>query len=379
VWEVTIMVGRCAWAAVGAAVTVVALSVPAAEPTRGPDPQAVRAAVDKAVAFLRTRQGADGSFSPRLGGPGVTALVAAGLIRNGRADDPVATKALGYLEKNVKPDGGIYSRGLANYSTCVALVAFKEANTKGRYDAVIANAAKFLKSIQIDDGSATPDDVQYGGVGYEGKSRPDLSNTQYFLDALQAAGVPGNDPAVQRALKFISRCQNLPGETNDQPFAAKTTPEDKGGLVYVPTVPTDEKDPRRTPAGGLRSEGVMTYAGLKSFLYAGVGREDQRVKAAVAWVRRNYTLDANPGQGTSGLYYYYHTFAKAMDAFGEEPFRDDKGVAHDWRADLFSALQKRQKPDGSWANDNRAFMENNPDLATAFAVLALSYCTPAKK
>ena len=106
-------------------------ALPAAEPTSGPDPQAVKASVDKALAFLRTRQGADGSFSPRVGGPGVTALVAAGLVRNGRADDPVTTKALGYLEKNVKPDGGIYSRGLANYTTCVALVAFKEANAKG--------------------------------------------------------------------------------------------------------------------------------------------------------------------------------------------------------------------------------------------------------
>jgi squalene-hopene/tetraprenyl-beta-curcumene cyclase len=230
--------------------------------------------VDKAVTFLKTRQSADGCFAPRLGWPGVSALVAAGLVRHGRGDDPVAKKTLQYLEGAVKPDGGIYDRGLANYTMCVALIAFKEANAAGRYDAVIANAARFLKSLQSAGGD--PKDVRYGGVGYDGRSRPDLSNTQYFVDALVAAGVPKDDPSMRQALAFLSRCQNLPGEHNDRPFAQKATPEDKGGFVYTPFEP-DEKDPRRTVAGGLRSEGVMTYSGLKSFLYAGVSRDDPRV------------------------------------------------------------------------------------------------------
>ena len=34
----------------------------------------------------------------------------------------------------------------------------------------------------------------------------------------------------------------------------------------------------------------MTYTGLKTFLYAGVGKDDPRVKAAVDWIRRHYTL-----------------------------------------------------------------------------------------
>ena len=40
----------------------------------------------------------------------------------------------------------------------------------------------------------------------------------------------------------------------------------------------------------------MTYAGLKSFLYAGVSKDDPRVKAAVEWVRKHYTVTENPGQ-----------------------------------------------------------------------------------
>ena len=127
------------------------------------------------------------------------------------------------------------SSGLANYTTSVALVAFAEANTGGKYDTIINNATQFLRGLQAgNDGSLQPGELRFGGLGYDGKSRPDMSNTQYFLDALQAAGVPKDDPAVQRALKFVSRCQNLPAESNDQPFAKKTTDDDKGGLDLQP-------------------------------------------------------------------------------------------------------------------------------------------------
>jgi squalene-hopene/tetraprenyl-beta-curcumene cyclase len=344
----------------------------------GPDPKDLQTVLDKAVDYLKKHQGPDGSFSPKLGGPGISALVVAGLLRNGyNPSDPVVAKTLGYLERSVKKDGGIYDKMLANYTTSVALIALTEANTDGRYNAVIKNATQFLKTLQYDESMVEDKDPRLGGTGYDKGKRPDLSNTQYFVEAMLAAGVPKDDPAIQRALKFISRCQNLPGEHNDQPFAKKTSADDKGGLTYIPD--DNEKNPHRTAVGGLRSSGVMTYAGLKSFLYAGVDKNDPRVKAAVGWIRAHYTLDENPGQGTAGLYYYYHTFAKAMAALGSGEFQDKTGKQHDWRHDLFEALKKRQKADGSWSNDNKEFYENNPDLATAYAVLALSYCRPAKK
>jgi squalene-hopene/tetraprenyl-beta-curcumene cyclase len=339
----------------------------------GPDAKDVQAVRDKAVAFLKKRQGADGSFSPKIAGPGVTALVAAALLRNGSsAADPVVAKALGYLEKSVKKDGGIYSRGLANYTTSVAVMALKEANEKGKYDTVIKNATAFLKKLQFDDPGAEGKNITFGGVGYDAKKRPDLSNTQYFVEALLAAGVPRDDPAIQRALKFISRCQNLPGETNDQPFAKKAKEDDKGGFTYTPLDPDD--NPHSTGDGGLRSLGAMTYAGLKSFLYAGVKKDDPRVKGAVSWIRRHYTLDENPGLKQSGLFYYYHTFGKAMQALGEDHFADAKGVKHDWRKELFEALKRRQRPDGGFINKaDKAFGEADPNLATAFALLTLNY------
>lgn len=352
--------------------TVIAGWAWSAGPTKGD----LAPVVDKAVAFLKARQGADGSFSPRAGGPGITALVVAGLLRNGvPSDDPVVAKALHYLESKVQPDGGIYDRMLANYTTCVAVMALKEANKGGRYDAAIANAAKFLKTLQYDEPRVEAKDVRFGGAGYDAKSRPDLSNTQFFVDALISAGIPKDDPAVKRAMAFVSRCQNLPGETNDQPFAKKATDDDKGGFVYNPVM--SEREAAKAAQEGLRSAGTMTYAGLKSFLHAGVTKDDQRVKAAVGWIGRHYTLDENPGQGQRGVFYYYHTFGKAMDALGEKEFADAAGKTHDWKKDLFDALKKRQKADGRWTNDkSAAFMEENPDLATAYSLIALSYCRP---
>jgi squalene-hopene/tetraprenyl-beta-curcumene cyclase len=339
----------------------------------------VKAVVDKALGFLKTSQKDDGNFSanPRAGEPGLTALIAAALIKNGvPADNPVVAKALKYLESKVQKDGGVYGQGLSNYMTCLALMTFKEANSGGKYDKIIENATKYVKSLQFADG-LTEKDAHFGGAGYDKpgpKARPDMSNTHFMVEALLAAGVSKDDPAIKRALTYISRSQNLESEFNHLAYAAKASDDDKGGFVYNLDDADNPKSPKRTADGGLRSEGGMTYAGLKSFLYAGVSKEDKRVQAAIAWVRKHYTVTENPGQKDAGLYYYYHTFAKAMDALGEDMFADAKGVKHDWRQELFDELKKRQKDDGSWVNSNGAFLENLPELATAFAVLALSYC-----
>jgi len=339
----------------------------------------VKAVVEKATEYFKTAQKDDGNFStnPRAGEPGLTALIAAALIRNGiPTDNTVVAKALKYLESKVRKDGGVESPGLSNYMTCLAIMTFKEANTGGKYDKIIAAAAKYVKTLQYGDG-LKEDDPHFGGAGYDKpspKGRPDMSNTHFMVEALLAAGVSKDDPSIQRALTYISRSQNLESEFNKLPFAAKAGEDDKGGFVYNLDDANNPNSPKRTADGGLRSEGGMTYAGLKSFLYAGVGKDDKRVAAAITWIRKHYTVTENPGQKDAGLYYYYHTFAKAMDALGEDMFADAKGVKHDWRQELFDELKKRQKPNGSWVNSNGAFLESMPEIASAFAVLALSYC-----
>ncbi len=341
----------------------------------GPSDKKIQAVVNKAIDFLKKQQNKDGSFAPRIAGPGVSALVAAGLLRNGMSpDDPLVKKTLSYIADSAKKDGGIYDKGLATYTTSVAVMALQEGNKNGRYDQIIKRAIKFIKGIQAGGSSK---DAKFGGFSYGGDGRPDLSNTAFAVDAMIAAGMSKDDPAIKNALKFISRCQNLPSEHNDQAFAKKASKEDKGGFTYTPVNP--EKNRSKTPSGGLRSQGAMTYSGLKSFLYAGVKKDDKRVQAAVDWIRRHYTLKSNPGAGTAGLYYYFHTFGKAMNALGEDTFIDADKKKHDWRKELFQTLKDRQQEDGSWRNSNRAFGESTPELATAFALLTLSYLRDSEK
>lgn len=342
----------------------------------GPDPVAYRQTVGKAIAYLKTKgQSEDGSFSG-FSGPGVTALVTTALLRNGLTpEDPVVVKSLRYLEGFVRADGGVYQKDTLyrNYETCLAIVCFSEANRKRRYDDLLDRAEKFIKGIQWDeDEGHEKSSVSYGGAGYGKHRRPDLSNTNFLIEALRATGNGPDSEAMQKALIFVSRCQNEESEHNLTKFSTKNP---DGGFYYT-IAAGGSSQAGQTPQGGLRSYGSMTYAGLKSMIYAGVGPDDQRVKAAYKWIQRNFTLEQNPGMGSSGLYYYYHTFAKALDAIGDDRITDGDGRQHDWRRELAEALAARQRPDGSWVNQNDRWFEGEPNLVTGYALLALSYCRP---
>jgi squalene-hopene/tetraprenyl-beta-curcumene cyclase len=313
-------------------------------------------------------------------GPGVTALVTTGVLKNGRPpQDPLVAKSLEYLQQFVQPDGGIYQAGsrYRNYETCLAMMCLAEANRDGRYDELLKRADAFIKGLQWDAGEGQDlSSPAYGGAGYGTHARPDLSNTSFLIDALRAAGNDEDSDAIQRALVFVSRCQNLETEHNTTPFSTKNP---DGGFYYTPAG-GGTSQAGQTDGGGLRSYGSMTYAGLKSMIFAGVNSEDSRVQAAVKWIQGNYSLSVNPGMPPgmeeAGLYYYYHTFAKALDALGGPQLVDAAGNRHDWRRDLVAELGQRQQPDGSWVNSNVRWLEGEPALVTGYALLALSYCRP---
>src|SRR5438132_1105562 len=143
----------------------------------GASPQEIRAVLTKAVNYLKTSQREDGSFSPKIAGPGVSALVAAGLLKNGlNPQEPVLARTLAYLEKQVQKDGGVYNKILANYTTSVAVMAFKEANQDGKYDGILRNAGNFVKGLQFDERNTEVKDARFGGFGYDGTKPPDMSN-----------------------------------------------------------------------------------------------------------------------------------------------------------------------------------------------------------
>ncbi|MGI9429686.1 MAG: prenyltransferase/squalene oxidase repeat-containing protein, partial [Bythopirellula sp.] len=189
--------------------------------------------VERGVAFLAGAQDEDGSYSS-FAGTGITSLITTALLRHGRGpSDPLIARSLKYLQTQVKDDGGIYQQGslYRNYETCLAILCFSAANRDGNYDELLKRAEAFIKDIQWDAGEGhDPSSTSYGGAGYGKHNRPDLSNTTFLIAALKTVGNGPDDPAMQRALAFVSRCQNLETEHNETKFASENP---DGGFYYT--------------------------------------------------------------------------------------------------------------------------------------------------
>lgn len=319
-------------------------------------------AVDAGLHYLRGHQLEDGSWAESVG---VTALGLRAFLQSYRnyneSDGAFITRSVKFLLDHVNEDGSISETNQnRNYNTAVCLTALAATNNRD-YDKVIQGGQQFLAQLQLDSGEGYEADHRYyGGIGYGGDERPDLSNQYMAVEALQATALDPNDPVWDKALVFISRSQNR-SESNDQTWATND-----GGFTYMPGY---------SPHGGTGSYGGMTHAGLLALLFAGVDKQDPRVQAAWQWILDNYTLEENPGSSDkSGLFYYYNVFGKSMYAMGEVTILDGKGVEHNWRNDLARKLISLQNKDGSWNNPWSArWWEGESALVTAWSVISLNY------
>ena len=346
--------------------------------------------VKMAFEFLKKRQNTDGSWSnhefPALTGLVIYAFLTSPEHRN-TIEKPIFLKrGLDFIVKNAKPNGAIYNKGLPNYNTAICIMTLMAAN-ETHYHPYIIKGRRYLISLQDDKGKVgVADQPCDGGVGYGTKDHPDLSNTYIALESIRMTEVLESDQHLQRyielekmqkttldwkaAITFIQRCQNLP-QFNDQIWASDD-PKNKGGFIYFPGDSKAGKETLKDGKLALRSYGSMTYAGLLSFIYADLEKNDPRVKTAYEWLCRNYTLDENPGMGKQGLYYYYHTMAKALTAYGNDILVTDENKAINWRKELTIKLVELQQGDGSWVNESGRWWENDPILVTSYALIAMN-------
>jgi len=344
----------------------------------------------RACGFLLKTQNKNGSWGmdPATKKPGELGIT--GLIVLGLAEAPAESrgkymaaceKSAAWIVKHQKDDGSITQErsGLTTYRTALGIMALKAIDGK-RYAGPIAKGMKWLAGSQF---VGKKDNPHFGGWGYDKsgtKPDADLSNTHIALQALKAAGMSEDDPVFKRALAFVTRCQNN-SETNKG--VGKLKPMDDGGMIYDPGLSRNKSMPKKNPDGttSYESYASMTYAGLMSLLTAKIGKDDPRVKAAVRWIKEHYTLESNYGLGTrnpkpkadqQGLFYYYMTFAKALDLYGEPHLETKSGKRH-WPSDLCKTLAKSQAKDGSWINAaSPRWWEGNPLVPTAYVVNALN-------
>ena len=365
--------------------------------------------VDGAIGYFRGTQDDAGGWSVNPAGPNfpaITGLVVTGMLLDPAIDagDPDVGEALAYILSFRQPDGGIYDRVLASYNTAICLSALSLArNELPEAEAAVGPAVAFLRELQWGGSANVPgslgDEVAavdrshpfYGGVGYGNSGRPDNSNLSLWLQGLEDAGVPGDDPAVQRALVFLQRTQ-MDARFNDMPYAEGSS---QGGFIYA-TSPSGKPEDMGigeskagvitetmsdgTTASRLRAYGSMTYAGFKSYAYAQLAPNDPRVLAAREWIARNYTLDENPGIGLDGYYYYLMVFGRALGATGEaeiDVLRNDMVTRAPWPEDLIDRLLELQQPDGSLRSVDDRWMESNTQLITAYALIAAQHARAA--
>lgn len=351
-------------------------------------------AFDRGLSWLMSKQLPSGAF-PDLANKDDAAFTAMALIIIGDAPESTRLKykdaidkALAYLLKNTQPTGAIMDTGKVPsfdiYKTSLAIVAFKTIlparpqDEQKKIEAVITLAMAYLQKSQYGPESS---DKDMGGWGYkegtaEKTPNPNLSTTSYVIDALYKAGLAKDSETYKRAVDFLMKLQDST-EHNTGRITGNS-----GGFVYSPV--ESKAGETTTPDGKkiLKPYGSMTYAGLLSFIYAYVDKTDPRVQSAYNWIRANYTLEENPGLrtdaapdlGKQGLFYYYHTFAKALSAYGDKSITTTGNAPHFWANELVAKLASMQKPDGSWSNEVSRWWEDMPILATSYSLMSLNLC-----
>lgn len=337
--------------------------------------------LERAVGYLLAQQTESGLWHSRhygnlKQGAGVTALVLYALSRPGidldRQQQASLQRAIEALQPGIEqygfvanPDGPDYS----NYGSSMLLLA-------GRHDQLTLpeetrqRLVAYLVRSQLDeDEGFAPTSPDFGGwdlSGWMSGQRPttgsNISVTRSVLEALQHfPEAPGVSTARDRARCWLQGCRDPQGE---------------GGFSFHPRNDHDgnkagwEGPERRIP----RSYGSATADGILAALDAGYGPDSEPVRDGLGWLIRHpqvavvpgFEDDANGRSWREGLkYYWYQALAGLLDQLPEDQARSRAGT-------VLAVLTEQQQTDGSWSNPEARMREDDPLIATAFAVIALS-------
>ena len=325
------------------------------------------ASLKDAANFLWSQQADDGGFhSTTYGllrsGQSLTpfALVALLGVPPGESSPPrgAVERALNFIKTNTNADGTLgvmddAAPDYPNYATALAVCAMIKDGSAG-YDEVIGRMVAQLRSQQFSEANGWGQlDAPYGGWGMGGPihhppeaGHVDLSMTRHVLEALRLSGVPSTDPVISRALIYLERSQNTDGGF----YFSPVNPEiNKAGPGAV------SKD-----KSGFASYGTATADGVLALRAAGVSDADPRITEALSWLKKNHKPDRAPGfedgtgqpWGTGLRFYYAHVISRVLPGL---------------QVDL-----PPQSSDGSFRNPVNLVKEDDPLIATTFALYVLS-------
>lgn len=344
-----------------------------------------RAAAD----WLVMQQTPEGAWEagPSISSPAYTALILTALreappeLR--KVYQPNIDKATAWLTTKQNEDGSFSEQGgiMKSYVTGVVLSALGP--DKEKYKDAIAKAHDWARKSIATVGFATGG-FGYGDLGINSKTGEieskdaNLSTTNVLVDGLEDSGFPKDDPLRDLVVQFAKANQNN-GETNTKEDVIKAlrdagyTVGNDGGFVYSVITTKAASDPASPDV--LRSYGTMTYAGLKIFLFGGLEKNDPAVKAAIKYIRNTFSIDKHPGfefdkserADLQGIFYYYLTMSRALDAWGENPLAMKGGKTIDWPRALGTKLLALQK-DARWINENPRWWEDKDVMVTAYVL-----------
>jgi hypothetical protein len=353
------------------------------KPALGQDATQNLEELDKAavagIHYLESQRHADGSWHSETygalrSGTAVTSLSLYALATAKQAglkvsDDIVAsaTKWLvksihekGYLSHSDGPDYPTYATAMFLEADRMAKLGLTEAQRRAMIEHLCASQLGLTHEIP----EASPD---FGGWDLQGWSiepretrGSNISVTASVLEALSHDESQASVLARSRAAKWLQGC---------------VQPKD-GGLHFHPAVEhegnkagwTDEA--KQLP----RSYGTATADGIRCWLALQTAADHAEFRAAVAWIGAHHNAKQVPGFESEvedigwrqGLrFYYYYAAAKSLSALSPDT-RTSIG------ASLRSVLIEDQKPDGRWENDNARMREDDPLIATSFALIALA-------
>jgi len=333
----------------------------------------IELALSRGGAFLASRQSPDGAIRSRTysaleDGWSLTPLAALAL----RMVPHHATLAAGYrravdfVATTAGADGARTAPEVSYpfYAYAIgALVLGAPDNRRHRAAHTALLAA--LRGLQMTERNGwRTGDASYGGWGYSPHvpRRPDgaitddlltanLSATLLAIGALALGGVPADDPALIAARGFVERCQNR-----------------DGGFIFSPALPDGNK--AGATDTGYRSYGSMSADGLRALLRLGTRPDDPRIVAASAYLERTFDPARNPGEFPAvaevrrdSSYYYWAWSAAHVIRHLRKP---------GWAESLANELMSRQLADGSWRNPSSEMREDDPIVATSFAIAALA-------